>query len=345
MIPFEHIPRQGLDKYLPLLPNEKFTVSLGEGSTPLLPLKHLGKLLGLNNLYVKNEMVNPMGCFKDRGTSVVINMALETNQRQLVICSSGNAAISAAAYSNLARIPCTCFAAQSTSVGKKRLLQSFDCQFEYLDDYYAAIYRHVVDKYQGNDEVLNITAGVNIFKEEGNKTIAFEIFEDIGVPDKIVVPIGNGSLYFGIYKGFWELKQLGITEWLPQILGVQIRGHSPIAEALKQDKDFVDLKQLPKSIAEGGIAAQSSFCAPKVIEAIKQTNGGLIEISDNDLVKALKRLVKLESFLTEPTSLAPFAALDQIGAKSNEKIVCVASGNAFKNLEEIFEIIQSKEVQ
>lgn len=342
LITFKPTAQKGLKKYLPILPNEKFVVTLGEGNTPILHFKNLGNFFNLSNLYVKNEAANPLGCFKDRGTSVAVNLALEANQKQLVICSSGNAAASASAYSNLAGIPCTCFISQATSNGKKKLIEVFGAKFEYMNEYYAGIYRYVVDKYKNDSQILNITAGVNIFKEEGNKTIAFEIFEDIGVPDKIIVPIGNGSLCFGIYKGFWELKQLGIIDSLPQIFGVQIKGNSPIAEAIDQKKDFVHLEQLPKSIAEGGIAAQSSFCAPKVIEALKQTNGKLIQISDEDLVRALKLLIKFESFIIEPTSIAPFAALEQIKIKNDEKVVCVATGNAFKNLEEIFEILKVK---
>src|SRR3989344_2723487 len=92
----------GLDKYLPLLPNNSFKYTLGEGNTPILKFNRFGKIHGFNNLYVKNEMTNPTGCFKDRETAVVINLAEESGKNKLAVVSSGNAAVSAAAYSNAA---------------------------------------------------------------------------------------------------------------------------------------------------------------------------------------------------------------------------------------------------
>ena len=334
-----HLKEPGLDKYLSLLPNSEFKITLGEGNTPLLKLNNFGKKLGLSHLYVKNETTNPTGCFKDRETSVVANLALDLGKKNVAIASSGNAAISAAAYSNLAGLKCTCYIPKTASIGKKRLLSIFGVSFQEVNGAYAMIYRFLVDKLQADSDIWNITPGQNIFKEEGDKTIAFEIFEQAGVPDKIIVPVGNGSLLYGAFKGFWELKQLGLIDKLPQFIGVEIKGYAPVAEAIRQNKDYIHLEAEPVSIAEGGIAAQEAFCCPKAILALKETNGIIVEITDDDLIRTLKNLLKLESFMAEPTSLAPFAALSKIEIKPDEKVVCVATGNAFKNLQEIFDIL------
>lgn len=331
----------GLDRFLPLLPNRKFSITLGEGNTPLLHFKTFGARYGLKSLFVKNETGNPTGCFKDRETSVGMNVESEKGTRKIEIVSSGNAAISAVAYGNKAGIGCVCHVPETASQGKKRLLQIFGAEFQLHKGDYEDIYRKVLDSHLPDDEVVNFTAGKHIFREEGNKTVAFEIYEQLGgVPDTIVVPIGNGSLLFGVYKGFWELLQMKKINKLPKMVGVQIAGFSPVAEALRQGKDFVALPNTADSIAEGGIAARESYCSPKAIKAIKETNGTVIEITDADLVRVLKELVEDESFVVEPTSLAPFAALSQIKVTPNETIVCVATGNAFKNLEEILKMLE-----
>ena len=329
----------GLDKYLPLLPNNSFKYTLGEGNTPILKFNRFGKIHGFNNLYVKNEMTNPTGCFKDRETAVVINLAEEGGKNKLAVVSSGNAAVSAAAYSNAAGLECICFIPDSTSAGKKKLLEIFGTKFSTVSGEYEDIFRYLIDHAAEFPGYWNITSGANAFKEEGNKTISFEIFEQLGMPDKIVVPVGNGGLLFGLYKGFWELKQLGVIDRLPEFIGVQVIGNAPVAEAIRQGKDFIHIDAEPQSIAEGGIAAQDSFYSPLVIHALKQTGGQIIEITDSDLIVTLKELITLESFLTEPTSLASFAALSKIDHSADEKVVCIATGNAFKNLQEIFDIL------
>ncbi|MES2087530.1 MAG: pyridoxal-phosphate dependent enzyme [Patescibacteria group bacterium] len=331
----------GLDRFLPLLPNEKFSITLGEGNTPLLHFQKFGLKYGLARLFVKNETGNPTGCFKDRETAVGINVESEQGTKKIEIVSSGNAAISAVAYSNKAGIECLCHIPETTSEGKKQLLQIFGAKFQLHKGDYENIYRNVIDSHSLKDTVVNFTAGKYVYREEGNKTIAFEIYEQLdAVPDTVVVPIGNGSLLFAVYKGFWELLQMKKIKKIPKMIGVQIAGFSPVAEALRQGKDFVALPNSPHSIAEGGIAAMESYCSPKAIKAIKETDGAVIEITDADLVRVLKELITEESFVVEPTSLAPFAAFSQIKSEPNETIVCVATGNAFKNLEEILRMLE-----
>lgn len=331
----------GLARFSSVLPNESFDITLGEGNTPLLHFKRFGARIGAQNLFVKNETTNPTGCFKDRESAVGINLSREKKIKKIAVVSSGNAAVSAAAYSNVAGIDCICHIPVATSAGKKRLLEIFGAKLFLEPGEYEDIYRKIIDENSLDDETENFTSGINIYKEEGNKTIAFELFERLGVPDTLVMPIGNGALLYGVYKGFWELKQMGVTESIPRMVGVEIAGFAPVAEAIRQGKDHVSISEVPHSIAEAGIAAQESYAAPKAIEAITQTGGQVVEITDADLVVALKQLLADESFLVEPTSLAPFAALTKMSFASDEKIVCVATGNAFKNLEEILHIVRA----
>ena len=335
-----HMWRGVIEEYREFLPVSQSTpvVTLGEGGTPLVYACSLSEHVGAQ-VWLKVEAGNPTGSFKDRESSIVINMAIDEKKENLHIASSGNAAVSAAAFCNIANLGCTVHIPKTTTVGKKNLIKLYNGIIKETDGEYEDIYRKLIDEQKPNQKEWNITSGYNIFREEGDKIIAFEIFRQIGVPDKIIIPIGNGSLFFGIYKGFWELMQLKLTKKMPKLIGVQIAGFSPIAEAIKQKKDYAVIEAIPNSIAEGGIAAQESFCAQKVLHAIKETGGELIEIKEKDLSESLKELIKEESFIVEPTSLAPFAALHYL-EPTEETVVCVATGTAFKNLEELFSILK-----
>jgi len=143
-----------------------------------------------------------------------------------------------------------------------------------------------------------------------------------------------------VYKGFKELKELGLTNKLPQLIGVQVKNASPIKIALERDKDFVILEHVPDSIAEG-VIARESYCSPKVIRAIKETKGLMIEVTESEIIKALKDIITIESLTPEPTSATVYAALKKLHLNENDKqkIVCIQTGNGMQHLNEIVEVV------
>ena len=321
-----------------LLPIQKNSVNLGEGNTPLIKIDKFFAVCHNHKVYVKNEAQNPTGSFKDRESAIVISKAKELKHKKVFIVSSGNAALSAAVYANKAEIKCECFIPKHTSKAKKQMLKLYNADFHLMGGDYESIYRQVVDN--PLPDAWNITGGQNFFREEGSKKIAYEIWKDIGVPDVIIVPIGNGTLFSAIYKGFKELKNVGLTNKIPKMIGVQIRKASPIKEALKQKKDYVVLNKIPDSIAEG-IIARESYSSPKVIRAIKESQGEIIEVTDQETVRVLGDIIQIESLTPEPTSATVYAALRKLGFtnKRRLKIVCIQTGSGMKNLEEILKLL------
>ena len=156
----------------------------------------------------------------------------------------------------------------------------------------------------------------------------------------LLIPIGNGGLFSAIHKGFTELKKIGLSDKLPKLVGVQIKNASPVKRALEQNKDYVILKKVPGSVAEG-IVARESYCSPKVLRAIKDTQGEIIEVTEKETIKALREAIKRESLTPEPTSATVYAALKKLKLKNQKKItiVCIQTGNGMRSLEEILKII------
>jgi len=332
------VKTSGLSAYLAVLPITKFEVSLGEGSTPLTMATRLGERYHFSNLWIKHEELNPIGCFKDRESAVVVSKAIQEGHQSIYVVSSGNAALSTAAYANKVGLKCSCYVPKSTSLGKKRLITLFGAEITEIEGNYEQVYRQVFDNPPAG---WNVTPGANPYRIEGNKTIAYEIWQELGVPDVVVVPCGNGGNLAGIWRGFWELQQLGLTTKMPRFMGVQVHGAAPLKLALQSNKDFSIAQNIPDSIAEG-IIAEESYCSPKALRALKDSHGQVVEVTEAAIKSALKEAVQCESLVTEPTSAAVFAALPQLGeygVKPDAQIVLINTGSGMKNLEEIVDLI------
>lgn len=322
-------------KYKELLPTDNLKINFNEQKTPLIKLENFGKKYGFNNLYVKDESKNPTGSFKDKESICAVNKALEWGIKEIFVVSSGNAAVSTAAYAQKAGIKCTCVIPNALSVGKRVLIGLYGAKTEEIAGNYEYAYRKMIDD---PNSAWNCTPGINPIKEEGIKIIGFEIFEDIGVPDVIVVPCGNGTLFFGIYKAFKELQFLGIINKLPKIIGVQIKNASPLKTAIEAKKDYVSLANIPDSIAEG-IIAEESYSSPKVILALNDTEGEIVEVDDKEIISSLSEIIKTESLIPEPTSAVVYAALKKLNCIKENKIVLVQTAGGIKNLKEIMGIL------
>lgn len=330
--------KRGIERFLPLLPVSDISAALarGVGNTAVTRLHNIGTELGLQNLWVKHEETNPTGCSKDRGSMLVIASALENRVRRVVIVSAGNGALSTAAFAQKAGIECFCYIPEKTSQEKKSLMQLFEANLISIPGFYEDVYRYVVDaKVDG----LNVTAGQNPLRTEGNKTIAYELWEQLGVPDVVLTPSGNGTCIGGIWKGFEDLKKLEKIDKSPQMVSVQIKDAAPLKDALKQAKDFVVLEKIEDSIAEG-IVALESYSSPKAVRALRESNGYVIEVTDQEITSALQNVIKTETIVPEPTSAAVYAALPKLqGINPQSLIVAINTGSGLKLLPEIMHLL------
>jgi threonine synthase len=330
---------EGLQRYRALLPNiEGDFITLGEGQTPLTETTCFAPY-NLPNVWVKHEELNPLGSFKDRESALTISLARQHGVKEIVIASSGNAALSQAGYARKAGVQCTCFVPKHTTQEKKDLITLFGAKLEEIEGNYEHVYRYVADHY---DRRKNVTAGLYPERVEANKTIAYEIWEAIEVPDVVVVPCGNGGNLAGIWRGFYDLLQIGKISQVPKMIGVQMAGAAPLKVAQESQKDFVIFPNTVDSLAEG-ILAEESYCSPKVMTVLRESNGSIVEVTEAEMKNAWQEMLEKESLVIEPTSAAAFAAvkkLPQLGVSAAARVVVISTGSGMKMLSELRSSLQ-----
>ena len=324
-------------RYRELLPikREDMKISLGEGGTSLNRCIRLSRDLGLRNLFVKNEGENPTGSFKDRGMTIGVTKALEMGMRKVACASTGNTSASLAAYAARAGIECIV------------LIPSGKVAFGKLTQ--AIIHGAKVIQIRGNfDEALKIVRKIclshpiyllnslNPFRLEGQKTTAFEIRDQLGgeIPDKIVVPVGNAGNISAIWKGFVELRELGLIEDTPQMIGVQAEGAAPIANSLGKGLSKVEFVDNPETVATA-IRIGSPVNWKKAVRAVKESNGLVEKVSDEEILEAQRILARSEGLFVEPASAASIAGLIKLVKRGliekDELVVCILTGHGLKD--------------
>lgn len=305
-------------------------LTMGEGNTPLVWSERFG-------VWIKHEEQNPTGCFKDRESAVVVSRAIALGYKKIVVVSSGNAALSTAAYAQKVGLDCIAYVPEKTTLAKKNLIKLFGATICEIPGFYEDVYRYVVDN--PIDGAWNVTSGQNPWRVEGNKSIAYEIVDQLGhSPDMVVVPAGNGGCLAGIWRGFFEMFEVNIIDKIPTMIGVQVEGAAPLQQAIMKKKQWVNLGDVPDSVAEGIVAAES-YCSPKAVEAIMASGGEVIVVSDREIVEAMKNLIEKESIVTEPTSAAAFAGLKKLNYHQGSEIVVINTGSGMKMLREISSLI------
>jgi threonine synthase len=319
-------------------PIQPFTVY--EGNTPTVRNESLSKVSGFHNLLYKCEMVNPSASFKDRASSYMVAQALRLGKRDVVAASSGNAGVSLATYALKAGLRCQIFVPERTSKEKLELLRLLKASIVYVDGsfedaYYASLASEDVKG------AYSCHAGSNPFAMEGYKKTALEIFNQIGIPDKVIVPVGDGAFLSGIWKGFKELQRIGMSKRTPQMVAVQVKGADPVAIAFKKGLVKYVLKNPVESIAEG-IVARESYNSIFAVKALRESGGFPISVTDEEIVSSL-RIAVTNGMIIEPTSAAALAAIDHMRndekIRKDETIVCMLTGSGIKTMSEISRIL------
>ena len=230
--------QQGFWKYKQMLPPVKHIISLGEGGTPLHKAERLAKKIGLKDLYLKDETRNPTHSYRDRAAAFLTSNAIDQGYEALVSASNGNMGASLAAYCAKAGLVCHVVVPKVVDVGKLAQMIAYDAVIEESGDIVddsinkAAALAKETGWYQA-------TAELNPLVVEAQKTIAYEICEQTDNPDWVLVPMGSGGTIYSLWKGFRELKQLGLAKSLPKMVGIQPEGCAPIVNALKAGKSDV----------------------------------------------------------------------------------------------------------
>ncbi len=313
-------------------------VSLGEGGTPLVRSTRLGEELGLANLYLKNEGQNPTGSFKDRGMTVAVSRAKHLGARVLVCASTGNTSASLAAYASHAGMTAA-VVLPSGNVAAGKLTQAVFFGAKILKvqgtfDRALKLLLQVVSSNKG----LYLVNSVNPYRVEGQKTVAFEIFEQLGgrVPHWVVLPVGNAGNISAVWKGFNEMRAWGITRQVPRMIGVQAKGAAPIAEAFERGSDRVTPLSSPETIASA-IKIGSPVSWMKAFKAIEESKGSALAVTDREIIQARKAIASKEGIFVEAASAAAVAALKHLKGEvgSDQTIVCIATGSGLKEQDSV----------
>ncbi|MEM3736537.1 MAG: threonine synthase [Candidatus Bathyarchaeia archaeon] len=328
----------GVWKYRKLLPitNPHLAVSLMEGGTRLHRCEGLATKLGVRELYVKNEGDNPTGSFKDRGMTVGVTKALELRARTVICASTGNTSASLSAYAAKAGLRCIVFI-PSGKIAYGKLAQAMVYGAEVIQilgnfDHALKLARELCDR---NKEIYLLNS-INPYRVEGQKTLAYELCEQLNfkVPDKVIVPVGNAANISAIWKGFLEFRKLGFTDSLPEMVGIQAEGASPIVRAFKEGRDTIEPVKTPETVATA-IRIGHPVSWKKALQAIRDSGGTAEAVTDEEILEAQKLLARREGLFVEPASASSIAGLRRLLGEGriakDDLVVCVATGHGLKD--------------
>lgn len=294
--------------------------------TSLKFLSRLSEMYGAE-LYAKLEFENPTGCFKDRGSFVEVLKAIELGADAICLASTGNMAASVAAYACYFKIPCFVFVPEKTPEAK--LAQS-------------TIYDATIIKIKGDFKTCEVLcrefaksgnyylAGDYVFRQEGQKTFSYELFEQGPINyDYVFVPIGAGTNFAAIYKGFKELKAAGEIQRIPSFVAVQPEQSSPVVEGIFKKEKIV--KDQVHTMADA-VAVGDPFDFYKVLEGINETNGLAFTATENELLSSMKEMAVQEGFFTEPACAIPLACFkNNLNTFKGKKCLFVLTGTGLKS--------------
>lgn len=327
-------------KYGSLLPVKIKPITLREGGTPLYRAETLEKELGVRRIYIKHEGLNPSGSFKDRGMTVGVTKAIELGKKAVACASTGNTSASMAMYAAKAGINAyVLLPAGKVALGKVAQALMHGAKVIGIKgnfDDALRIVREVCDR-----KGIYLLNSVNPFRPEGQKTIAYEIADEIGVPDRVVLPVGNAGNISAIYKGFRELHELGLIDEIPKMTGIQAKGASPIYRAFVEGRYDTIPHKNPETVATA-IRIGNPVNAKKALRAIYDSKGLAEIVSDDEIIAAQKFLAVKEGIGVEPASAASVAGLKKLVNKgvvsSDETVVCVVTGNLLKDPETVVKV-------
>ncbi len=324
-------------EFLPLLDASK-KVDIGAGYTPLVRAERLAKKLGVTNLYIKNDTLNPTFSFKDRPSSLAVSKAREFGIGAVGCASTGNLAGATAAHAAAAGLPCYVF--MPSSVERTKIKQ-------------AALYGAEILLVQGTYDDANRLAAlaadrlgigiVNVnlrpYYVEGSKTMGLEIVEQLGwrTPDRIIVPTASGALLSAIFKGIVEAEQAGlIRDSSVAMTCAQPLGCSPIVKAFRERSDRIEPVRHPDTIVQS-LAIGDPGDGYQALKVLRESGGTAVALTDDECLEAVQLLASTEGIFAEPGGAISVAALKKLlelgEIGRDEEVVCCVTGTGLKTVE------------
>jgi threonine synthase len=324
-------PRPRLvERYRRFLPITDATpaLTLGEGFTPLVAAPRLGARIGVPNLHLKLEGLNPTGSFKDRGMVVAVAKALEAGAESIICASTGNTSASAAAYGAAAGIEVAVVLPKG-AIATGKLLQALIAGAKVIAvdgnfDAALGVVRQMTAEPGSRATLVN---SVNPHRIAGQKTAAMEICDDLGrAPDYLAIPVGNAGNITAYWAGFTDYAMSGIVETRPRMLGFQAAGAAPIVENRPIEK--------PETIATA-IKIGNPATWAGAVAARDESRGSISAVTDDEILAAYRALAELEGVFCEPSSAASVAGVAKLAAAGSldreAVVVAVLTGAGLKD--------------
>ena len=323
-------------RYRELLPIEDTTCNtpLRVGWSPLYEADRLAEELGLGKLWVKDDGQNPTASLKDRASAMAVAKAQEAGAKVIACSSTGNAASSLAGNAAAAGIKTYIFVPSRAPKGKVAQLMTFGAtvvsvQGSYEDTFELS--KAAIDKWGW----YNRNAAINPYLSEGKKTVALEIAEQLGwkMPDYIAISVGDGCTIAGLWKGLKDLYAIGFIDKLPRLISAQAEGCCPLNRAIANNEEWYPMEE--NTLADS-IAVGVPRNATKALNAIKESNGIVVNVSDEEIMAAQKLLGRTCGVFGEPagvTGAAGVKKLCEMGILGkNDTVVSVVTGNGLKDV-------------
>jgi threonine synthase len=338
----------GIFGFAPLLPlkQPRSYFPLRVGGTPLYPAARLGDTIGMQHLYLKDDTLNPSASLKDRASAVAIGRAVDIGASVVSVASTGNAGSSLACLAAATGLEAVVFVPASAPVAKLTQMLAFGARVLAVQGNYDDAYDLCL---AASDEFgwFNRSTGYNAFTREGKKTCAFEIWQDLGglVPDRVVVSTGDGNTLSAIWKGWCDLKAVGLIDRLPKIDCVQSLASAAICDTVREvrddDEPTVDwsrlkVRQVKASTIADSIAVDRPRDGLAAVKAVIQSGGEAVTVEDQEILTAIPEIARTTGVFPEPAAATSWAGVKQLVQQekisNDELVVCIVSGSGLKDV-------------
>jgi threonine synthase len=331
-------------RYADLLPADASDpVDLGAGFTPLVRAHRLGAVLGLDELWLKNDTLNPTGSFKDRVVSVALTRARELGFKVAACASTGNLANAVAAHAAWAGMESYVVIPADLEPAKVITTSVYGGHVIAIEGSYDDVNRLCAELTAEHPSWAFVNVNIRTYYAEGSKTLAFEVAEQLGwrAPDHVVVPVGSGSQLTKVHQGFAELARVGLLDEVPpvRVSGAQAEGCGPVATAFAEGADHIRPVR-PHTIAKS-LAIGNPADGWYALSAVRASGGALASVSDEEIVEGIRLLARTEGIFAETAGGVTVAALARLAAEGvvrrDEQVVAYITGHGLKTTDAVAE--------
>lgn len=303
------------------------------GNTPLIKSNWFSEFLGVENLLIKYDGLNPSGSLKDRASFLLVAEATRIGEERIVCASTGNAASALAAVCANAKKKAVIFVPKTAPKAKLVQIVLYGAEIILVDGSYDDAFAMSL-RFTQNKGGLNRNTAYHPLTIEGKKTVSLEIFAQMNfdVPDAIFVPVGDGVIISGVYKGFYDLFKAKLIKKMPALISVQAKGSNAINSFIRSGK-YRDCKN-PSTIADSiSVSTPSNSYMAK--EAVEKTGGMTIDVSDTEILKSQRLLASSTGIFAEPAASAACAGAIKLRGRLNQfkKVLILITGNGLKDID------------